>query len=502
MDTLSPFDMPLKDLNIFFTQQYAHLLEVSQQQGNDFIHKKIQELITQYEAPARSADHILSTSLQSQRLSMIHDADLQNHTEFLDLFLGGTFSDWHDFKAPPTDISYQNILADYMYAATKTPQTKTGMLLCEEATNIGIHFVSSALRDKTPFEIFHQDTAFKDAILEHASKNGTRNWSEKYAGKLSAFDLVLFARNATNLTKCENRDIYTDAMFKFSNKARAGKLRTLLTEIPTPQDAVRDGTTYEKLSDLFFKMCDQPWPEIKSEQNILIEAFNQAENLRITNDDGTDITMSLIDEDNTLFTFCNSVITRNIPGSEIFSSPRRNSANGKIVAKGIFYSPYARNNRIEDLSLTFENGELVDFDAKEGREFFQQFLDLNPNNRFIGEIGLGTNPQARQHSSHGLIVEKISGSFHIALGASYSFTEYDGKAVHVYNGNESKQHWDITTMLRGRGGNIYLDDQCVMKSGYWIVPGVKVLNEGWSAIPKHKRPPHWQNFEGYEDQRL
>ena len=86
-------------------------------------------------------------------------------------------------------------------------------------------------------------------------------------------------------------------------------------------------------------------------------------------------------------------------------------------------------------------------------------------------------------------VEKVGGSFHIALGKAYN---EEG----TNNGNTSKSgvHWDITTLLRGKGGKVWLDDNLIQDERGWLDeegqpdPDCAVLDEGWGVLPEERRP--------------
>ena len=122
-----------------------------------------------------------------------------------------------------------------------------------------------------------------------------------------------------------------------------------------------------------------------------------------------------------------------------------------------------------------------------------RFLLGDEGARWTGELGIGTNPHLKKHVANGLLVEKIGGSFHMALGHPYTYTEYGGEPVKVDNGNKSDLHWDLTTMLHGKDGCIYLDGRAVMKDGRWLDDKYAVLNDGWNAVDKEKRPAYWQS---------
>jgi len=283
-------------------------------------------------------------------------------------------------------------------------------------------------------------------------------------------------------------------------------LDSCLTIIPSREDAQLDGIEYEDYLRLFFEACDQPWEEIKVAQTKLIEKFNKAKEVKITNDDGTDLIMSIKD-----MTFFNSTTSANIPGSEIFSAPIKDSVNGKLVAKGKFKE--GSYGVIEDIELEFRGGKVVDFNARVGKDILETILDLDKDNgegsRFIGELGIGTNPHLTQHLINGLLVEKIAGSFHLALGNSLHCTlGDDARLANVNNGNvsHSNVHWDITTLLRGKNGKMILDGQVIQDNGLWVDENsnpdseLAVLNYGWDAIEESKRPSWWVEYKTRQQQ--
>lgn len=183
----------------------------------------------------------------------------------------------------------------------------------------------------------------------------------------------------------------------------------------------------------------------------------------------------------------------------MFASPIRDSVNGKLVAKGKFQ--YDDGGVIEDITLEFKDGRVIVFDAAKGRDSLAKIIEADDGkgegSRYIGEFAMGTNPWLKQHLINGLLVEKISSSFHIALGDSYSYEEYDGKKVVLNNHNTSKSgvHWDITTMMKGPKSRIILDEgtpnaYVVMQAGKYPDPALRVFNEGWAAVKD--KPPYWK----------
>jgi len=280
---------------------------------------------------------------------------------------------------------------------------------------------------------------------------------------------------------------------------QSGDLHYCLTIIPTPSDAELDGMEYEEYMCLFFEASDQPWDEIEKAQEKLIEKLDQGKEIRITNDDGTDLTFNIEGQ-----TFANSVTLKNVPGSEAFTGPVRERVNGTLVAKGRF--KFGNYQIMEDITLKFKDGRVCECDARVGREVLEKIVTMDDGNgegtRFAGELGIGTNPHLRKHLMNSLLVEKIGGSFHIALGTAYQYERYNDRPVKVDNGNRSASgtHWDITTILGGKGGRMILDGKVIQKNGVWVgedeeTPDeeLAVLNKGWGALPEENQPDWWKN---------
>ena len=79
--------------------------------------------------------------------------------------------------------------------------------------------------------------------------------------------------------------------------------------------------------------------------------------------------------------------------------------------------------------------------------------------RRLGELGLGCNPRITRFTRNVLFDEKIDGTVHLAVGASYTYT--GGK-------NESAVHWDMVKDLRP-GGELQPDGELVQRDGAWLI---------------------------------
>lgn len=441
------------------------------------------------------SDELLSTLSDAQRLHHIVVAGLQDDAAFKDAVEKLPPLGWKNFTAPAVEHGLYKSLAAKLYNARPGIGDAVEIDLQEGSRVMGPMIINHCLRDKVPFVVTFTEPDFQRTLFNHATPQGAEMLARDYLLMVKDITKSIAARSGMSdrapvaLTN-DNPKIFAQLQEGHKKKFSTGELFYTLTRIPTRKDAEIDNIAYDDYIKLFFEMCDQPWDHVSKAQVALIKEFNTASNVRITNHDGTDVRMSLIDHDGSHFTFCNSLIAKNVPGSEIFSAPRLDSVNGKVVAQGRFH----QGGLIENLTMEFENGKLVKYHAEKGLEFFESAIGVDEGARYVGELGIGTNPHLKQHVTNGLLVEKIGGSFHLALGRPYSYTEYGGESVKVNNGGQSQLHWDVTTMLHGKGGCIYLDDRKVMDNGQWLDPRYDVLNRGWESLPRKERPAYWKNY--------
>lgn len=485
INTLSP---AFED-NLSRLKDYLSCTTLYKKQINDLLH----DLQSSYTSPSE----LLDTLLRTQRIIMIHESKCHEDGDFYEFYSKNTLQRWHDYSTPPVDGSLIQSLADKMYNLEDEKKNDYAMIQTDEGVSSVVECVVQRLvSEKKPWNISFKDQPFKAALFDKIPDQGLKALANytlniwKPVTKRIAIVPGLPADNLPDINKDKDSKFQTltkDIM----ERIRSGEIHFTLTCIPTEHDAEFDDIPYKDYLKLFFEMCDQPWDEIDKAHQILIKQLNEGKILRFTNEDGTDLTMSIEG-----MTFANSLIARNVPGSEVFSAPVKESVNGKVVAKGHF-SPSGsyRGERIEDITLEFQDGKCISAHANKGNKILNDILDTDDGSRYVGEIGIGTNPYLKQRVANILLVEKISGSFHIALGSAYNMTEYMGVPVKVDNGNKSQIHWDITTILFEKQGNIYLDNELIMENGLYTNPLLHILNTGWESIPEDSRPDYWKNYK-------
>ena len=112
----------------------------------------------------------------------------------------------------------------------------------------------------------------------------------------------------------------------------------------------------------------------------------------------------------------------NMPTEEIFSVPHRLSAQGTLVSSlPLNY----QGTLIRDLRLTFREGKVVDFDAREGREVLAEILATDEGASYLGEIALV--PYSSPIRQRGVLFYSTlfdeNASCHFAVGEGYPCLE-------------------------------------------------------------------------------
>jgi aminopeptidase len=171
---------------------------------------------------------------------------------------------------------------------------------------------------------------------------------------------------------------------------------------------------------------------------------------------------------------------RNFPDGEVFTSPDANTVEGEIfVDLPVYYT----GTTIQGVYLKFSGGRISDYEAKNGADALRKIIETDEGSHRLGEVALGMNNGIDKVLKHPLFVEKIGGTLHIAIGASYPecyATDPASEQGHAEcetffeEGilNRSAQHVDIVTDFRpgGAGVSVYLDDtRLSIRGNIWVV---------------------------------
>jgi aminopeptidase len=145
----------------------------------------------------------------------------------------------------------------------------------------------------------------------------------------------------------------------------------------------------------------------------------------------------------------------NFPDGEIFTGPVEDSVNGWIRFR---YPAIYDGQEVTDIELWFEQGRVVKEKASKGQELLTSLLNTDAGARFLGEWGIGTNYGIQRFTKNMLFDEKIGGTIHLAVGASYP--ETGGK-------NDSGLHWDMLCDMAE--SEIRVDGEMFYKDGKPVI---------------------------------
>ena len=195
---------------------------------------------------------------------------------------------------------------------------------------------------------------------------------------------------------------------------------------PDSKDPVSDlWDAVLKISRVNEKDAIENWNEHRASFEKRVNILNQLdiESVHYKNALGTDLVVEL--PEGYVFAGGGSFLENglyyfpNIPTEEIFSAPKKTGVNGKLYSA----LPLAYNGAIvKDFWFEFKDGQVVDYDAKEGKEVLTSILDTDEGAKYLGEIALvpyGSPISALNTLFYETLIDE-NASCHFALGASYN----------------------------------------------------------------------------------
>jgi aminopeptidase len=239
-------------------------------------------------------------------------------------------------------------------------------------------------------------------------------------------------------------------------RASSGDLRAVVTLYPTEAAAQDADMSLAEYEDFVYHAGlldrDDPvaeWEELERGYARLAEWLGRRREIRVAGD-GTDLTLGV---EGRTWVPCGG--RENFPDGEVFTGPIETKVDGTIRFS---YPASYGGRRVSGVELEFRGGEVVRAQADEGEMFLREMLALDDGARRVGEFSFGMNEAVNEFTGHTLFDEKIGGTVHLALGASYP--ESGGKV-------RSALHWDLVCDLR-TGSGVYADDELVYRDGRFV----------------------------------
>ena len=283
------------------------------------------------------------------------------------------------------------------------------------------------------------------------------------------------------------------ALKEYYEKAMSNKVRWCVLSVPSeawaskvfPELSTEDAM--EKLWEVIFKVVRvdkedpiEAWVTHNKNLNEKISFLNKNafKSLHYKNNKGTDLTVELPkghiwlgggEESSSGIEF-----NANMPTEEVFTLPKRNGVNGTVVSsKPLSYG----GNLINNFSLTFKDGKVVDFTAEEGADALKKLLDNDEGSKYLGEVALV--PFDSPISNSGIVFYNTlfdeNAACHFAFGNAYPSclvggTEMNDEELAKNEVNTSLTHVDFmvgTEDLDIVGITENNDSIQIFKNGNW-----------------------------------
>ncbi|MFZ8791992.1 MAG: aminopeptidase [Thermosphaera aggregans] len=320
-------------------------------------------------------------------------------------------------------------------------------------------------KEAYPLLIRLDEESITEAFYKYAPQNVLTHVSiieKEIVEKASASISIISPSHTKPLANVDPEKIKTRAQARrelnkiFLERSANGELKWVVTIYPTKALAQEAGMSISEYEDFVFRAlyadAENPvaeWTRIGQELSKIAEFLNKVKELRF---EGPGINLSLSVEGRR---WISDDGKNNMPGGEVFTGPVEESVEGTVEFD---YPAIWRGVEVEGVRLVFKNGRVVEASATRGEEFLKKMLNTDEGASRLGEIAFGLNYNINRHTKEILFDEKIGGTIHMALGASYP--ETGGK-------NVSSIHWDlIKDMSKSR---VYADGVLIYENGRFIV---------------------------------
>ncbi|PLR76913.1 aminopeptidase [Bacillus sp. V3-13] len=118
----------------------------------------------------------------------------------------------------------------------------------------------------------------------------------------------------------------------------------------------------------------------------------------------------------------------NMPTEEVFTVPYREGVDGYVSStKPLSYG----GNIIDQFKISFENGRIVNVEAKEGEEVLKRLVETDEGSHYLGEVALvpHNSPISQSEILFFNTLFDENASNHFAIGSAYAFCIEGGKQM-------------------------------------------------------------------------
>jgi leucyl aminopeptidase (aminopeptidase T) len=192
----------------------------------------------------------------------------------------------------------------------------------------------------------------------------------------------------------------------------------------------RGATLPDITREVFTTGLDADYDEIQRACEAMLETVADAEEVRLTSPQGTDITFGFegrewLDDTGDV---SEPGSFSNLPAGEVFVSPA--TADGRFVVDGTI-RPHGRLEPGHEVTVEVEDGYVTDIDDTEVAAMFEEAAEEVGQDAYnLAELGIGTNVAVTDLVGSVLLDEKAGGTVHVAVGDDAGFGGDTSAPIH------------------------------------------------------------------------
>ncbi|EOD01216.1 aminopeptidase [Caldisalinibacter kiritimatiensis] len=283
---------------------------------------------------------------------------------------------------------------------------------------------------QAPEEVFEEFPEWKKEFYMHYMKEGAAFIS------IAASDPELMKDvDPERIAKVQK--VSSVALKEYRESLMSNKNVWCVASVPTKAWAkkvfpeVSEEEAVQKLWDAIFKAVrvdkEDPvaaWEEHKENLKKSLDFLNsnKFKYLHYKNSLGTDLKVELPEKHlwvgGSEFTPEGVEFMANMPTEEVFTLPKKTGVNGTVFSsKPLNYN----GNLIDNFSLTFKDGEIVDFSAEKGYDTLKKLIETDEGSKYLGEVALVPHDSPISNTNilfYNTLFDE-NASCHFAIGKAY-----------------------------------------------------------------------------------
>jgi len=199
------------------------------------------------------------------------------------------------------------------------------------------------------------------------------------------------------------------------------------------RDAIKKGVRIASMPGITYNMLNSggltaDYRIVKKITERVGQLFKDAEEVRVTTKNGTDIIMDVTNRK----IFLDTGVYRkrgewgNLPAGEVCMAPVEGTTNGTLIVDGSIMEKLTK-----PIEIKIKDGRIVEMSSGALEEKLRKaFKRTGKNSMQVAEFGIGTNPKA---ISRGIVLEdeKVIGIAHLAFGNNKSFGGRLNFKIHI-----------------------------------------------------------------------